>query len=102
MHKILVVAALGSVMTLGGGVPAHAQVVLDVSKVTCWQLVTYKVTNPKYLAVWLSGFHHGKSGDITIDMPTLVANADKLIDYCTKNPDVPMMQAAETILVPQN
>lgn len=102
MHKILAIVALGWAIALGGGVPAHAQVLLDVCKVTCWQFVTYKVTNPKYLAVWLSGFHHGKSGDTTIDMQTLVANADKLIDYCTKNPDIPMMQAAETILEPQN
>ncbi len=75
---------------------------LDVSKLTCGQFVTYKVTNPKYLAVWLSGFHHGKSGDTTIDMQTLVANADKLVEYCLKNPDVPMMEAAETVLEPQN
>jgi len=81
---------------------ARAQVMLDVSEVTCGQFVTYKVTNPKYLAVWLSGFHHGKSGDTTVDMQTLVANADKLVSYCLKNPDALMVQAAETILEPQN
>jgi HdeA/HdeB family len=51
------------------------------------------------LAQWL---HHGKSGDTTVDMQTLVANADKLVEYCLKNPDALMMQAAETILEPQN
>jgi acid stress chaperone HdeB len=81
---------------------ARAQVMLDVASVTCGQFVTYKVTNPKYLAVWLSGFHHGKSGDTTVDMQTLMANADKLVEYCLKNPDALMMQAAETILEPQN
>ena len=87
---------------LVGSSPLGAQVMLDVSKLTCGQFVTYKVTNPKYLAVWLSGFHHGKSGDTTVDMQSLAANADKLVEYCLKNPDVPMMQAAETILEPQN
>ena len=82
--------------------PLRAQVVLDVSKLTCWQFATYKVTNPKYLAVWLSGYDHGKRGDATIDMQTLVENTAKLEAYCLKNPDVPMMQAAETILEPQH
>ena len=90
------------VLLLVGSSPLGAQVMLDVSKITCGQFVTYKVTNPKYLAVWLSGFHHGKSGETTVDMQTLVASADKLVEYCLKNQDVPMMQAAETILEPQN
>jgi acid stress chaperone HdeB len=85
-----------------GTSPLGAQVTLDVSKLTCEQFATYKVTNPKYLAVWLSGYDHGRRGDVVIDMQQLVANTDKLEDYCLKNPNVPMMQAAETILKPQN
>jgi acid stress chaperone HdeB len=85
-----------------GSSPSGAQVVLDVAKLTCRQFATYKVTNPKYLAVWLSGYDHGRRGDAVIDMQQLVANSEKLEAYCLKNPDVPMMQAAETILEPQN
>jgi acid stress chaperone HdeB len=94
---------MGTILGLSvTGAPASAQTLLDVAKVTCSQFVTYKVTNPKYLAVWLSGFHHGRNGDTTVDMQTVVANADKLVEYCLKNPDALMMQAAETILEPQN
>jgi acid stress chaperone HdeB len=82
--------------------PLSAQVTLDVSKLTCRQFAAYKVTNPKYLAVWLSGYDHGRRGDVVIDMQHLVANAKKLESYCLKNPDVLMMQAAETVLTPQN
>ena len=85
-----------------GSSPLGAQVTLDVSKLTCEQFAMYKVTNPKYLAVWLSGYDHGRRGDVIIDMQQLVANTEKLETYCLKNPDVPMMQAAETILKPQN
>ena len=92
--------SLGVLMV--GSSPLGAQVTLDVSKLTCEQFAMYKVTNPKYLAVWLSGFDHGRRGDVVIDMQQLVANTEKLEAYCLKNPDVPMMQAAETILKPQN
>jgi hypothetical protein len=97
------VALLGLVVVVcAGALQARAQVMLDVSKVTCWQFVTYKVTSPKYLAVWLSGYDHGRRGDAVIDMQRVVENAAKLEEYCTKNPDVPMMQAAETVLTPQD
>ncbi len=93
---------LACALSLGAGVPARSQVTLDVSKITCWQYVAYKVTNPKYLAVWLSGFRHGKNGETIVDMQAVVENAAKLERYCGQNPDIPMMQAAETVLGSQD
>ncbi len=89
-------------LALGVANPAPAQVTVDVSKITCWQFITYKVTNPKYIAVWVSGYHHGKRGDTVLDTQQLLANAEKLEEYCAKNPDVPMMEAAEATLTPQH
>jgi acid stress chaperone HdeB len=77
---------------------ASAQVLLDVSKITCWQFVTYKVTNPRLIAIWVSGYYHGKRGDTVVDTQDIQAKADKVEEYCTKNPDVPMMDAVETVL----
>jgi acid stress chaperone HdeB len=97
------VAVTGLALVLFMGAPgAQAQVTLDVAKITCGQFVAYKVTNPKYLAVWLSGYDHGRRGDTVIDTQQLIANVDKLESYCLKNPDELMMKAAETILEPQN
>jgi acid stress chaperone HdeB len=78
--------------------PSRAQVTLDVSKITCWQFATYKVTSPNFIAIWISGYQHGLRGDTIVDTQGLVANASKMQDYCTKNPDVPLMQAVETVL----
>jgi acid stress chaperone HdeB len=90
------------VAALGASAPAQAQVMLDMSKVTCWQYVTYKVTNPKYISVWISGYYHGKRGDMLVDMAQVVENADKLTTFCTKNPDMPLMQAVEEALGDKN
>ena len=43
--------------------PAHAQVMLDLSKVTCDQWAGYKITNPQNIALWLSGYYNGKRGN---------------------------------------
>jgi acid stress chaperone HdeB len=77
---------------------AKAQVMLDVTKITCGQFAAYKITNPKYIAVWVSGYYHGTHGEMVIDTQRLAANADKLVNYCLKNPDVALLKAVETAL----
>jgi hypothetical protein len=90
------VFALVMGMSLGAG----AQVMLDMSKVTCGQLVSYKITNPKYISVWISGYYHGLHQKLVVDTQRLVENADKLEDYCLKNQEVPVLKAVETVLGP--
>jgi len=79
---------------------AQAQVTLDVSKITCDQFTGYKITDPRNIAIWLSGYHSDKRGSTVIETKELEANAKKLQDYCIRNPQIPVMQAVETLLSP--
>ena len=89
--------ALGLILVLAMVPPARAQVTLDVAKITCEQYTGYKVTNPQNIAIWLSGYYHGKRGDTTLDTQTLVADAKRLRDYCFRNRQKPVMEAVETL-----
>jgi acid stress chaperone HdeB len=89
-----------TIVALSGGLPARAQVMVDVAKVSCGQFATHKVTNPKSIAIWLNGYYHGKRGDTVIDTQQLDEDTDKVLTYCTKNPDAPVMQAVETVIGP--
>jgi acid stress chaperone HdeB len=77
--------------------PLNAQVLLDVAKISCHQFATYKIAHPDRIAIWLNGYFHGKRGDLVVDTQELAGNTDKVQEYCLKNPDVPLMQAVETI-----
>ena len=44
----------------------HAQVSIDVSKITCDQYLAFKVADPKDIGVWLSGYYHGKQGNTDV------------------------------------
>jgi hypothetical protein len=81
---------------------ALAQVSLDVAKMTCGQFATYKVANPKFIAIWLNGYHHGVRGDTVVDTQQLDADTKKIQDYCIDNPDAPLMQSVETVIGPRN
>ena len=72
--------------------------VVDVSKITCDQFATYKIENPEYIAIWLSGYYHGTRGDMKVDIQTLSADAKKVEVYCLSKPDVPLIQAVKTVL----
>lgn len=77
---------------------ARAQVMVDVSKITCNQFVTYKIENPKYIVAWLSGYYHGTRRDMTVDLNALIADAGKVESYCFMKPEVPLVEAVKTVL----
>ena len=79
---------------------ASAQVVVDVSKITCDQYVHSKITTPNLIAAWLSGYYNAKRNNKIIDLETLEDNVSKVTNYCydEKNFKVPIMKAVETVL----
>ena len=79
---------------------ASAQVVVDVSKITCDQYVHSKITTPNLIAAWLSGYYNAKRNNRVIDLDTLEDNVSKVTNYCydEKNFKVPIMKAVETVL----
>jgi hypothetical protein len=96
--RVMAALAIAPGFVLAQTVPsARAQVTLDVTKITCEQYNGYKVTNPQNIAIWLSGYYHGKRGDTTVDSQGLVAYAKKLRDYCFRNRQTLVMQAVETL-----
>ena len=85
-------------LILAAAQSAHAQVMLDLSKVTCEQWSGYKITNPQNIALWLSGYYNGKRSNTVIDTQGLAAENQKLRDFCITNPQMPVMQAVEKLM----
>jgi len=77
---------------------ARAQVMLDVAKITCDQFTGYKLMFPQSIAIWLNGYYNGKRGNTVLDTLGLNANAKQLEEYCIRNPQMPVMNAVETLL----
>ena len=75
---------------------AHAQVSVEVSKITCDQYLTFSVASPRDINIWLSGYYHGKQGSTL----RLKEDADKLRAECGKNENLklPVMQVIEKVL----
>jgi acid stress chaperone HdeB len=91
--------ALGLILALETVPAARAQVTVDMSKITCNQWVDREVGDPRDIAIWLSGFYHGKRGETTVDKVKLANEYTKEVrDYCLRNPQTLLMQAVETLI----
>jgi hypothetical protein len=77
---------------------AHAQTMVDVSKITCEQFLLYKITDPNNIAIWLSGFYNGKRDNTVIDVQSLQDHLSKVKDYCRSNYSTTVMKAVEAVV----
>ncbi len=91
----LVIAAL--IFSFGPCSLSRAQVTIDVAKITCDQFMLFKVTDPDNIALWLSGYYHGKRDNSLVDTQQLKASIDKIKTFCRMKPEVTVMQAVETV-----
>jgi hypothetical protein len=78
---------------------SNAQVTIDMAKVTCAQFVKYSVADPDKIAIWLSGYQHGKRGDVTVETQEFKENIAKLKSACYQadNSQQPVMQVVEKL-----
>ncbi len=78
---------------------SHAQVTIDMGKITCAQFLKYTVADPDKIAIWLSGYQHGKRGDVTLGLQELKGNVAKLKSACYQadNSQQPVMQVVEKL-----
>jgi acid stress chaperone HdeB len=87
-------------LALSASTGAQAQVTLDVAKITCDQFTLYKVTDPQNIAIWLSGYYHGKRDNTLVDTQQLADNLRKIKNYCNLHTQETVMKAVESVFGP--
>jgi acid stress chaperone HdeB len=98
MKPMLVILGVTFAFALEPVPIAQAQVTLDVSKLTCGKLLSYKFATAEKIEAWVSGYHSGKRGNTSLDVHGLIENAKKLRNYCTRNSETLVVDAVETVL----
>ena len=59
---------LGSILVLSNVLSAQAQVTVDVTKINCDQFVHHKISEPRLIAAWLSGYYNAKRNNRVLDL----------------------------------
>jgi acid stress chaperone HdeB len=87
--------ARGFVLVLISMTAAHAQVTVDISKITCEQFNVLPKADS--VAIWLSGYYHGDRHDSVVEINKFEDNARDLRAACRQadNFKRPIMQLIE-------
>src|SRR6266404_9928190 len=93
MPRKCLCVALVAIFALVASRSAHAQVMVDVTKVNCDQFVHHKISEPRLIAAWLSGYYNAKRNNRVIDLQTLEENMSK-VNNC---PLAEQSQATDTV-----
>ena len=78
--------------------PAHAQVTLEMTKITCEQYILFTMGDPKDIAMWMTGYYSGRRNNTAFDVQEFRDGSKKLLDYCQLNLKTTVMDAAEKVL----
>jgi len=76
---------------------AKAQVSVDMSKVTCEQLLAAS-PNAVDAAVWLSGYYNGLQKNTMLDLNQFKKNAEIVVAECRADPKKTVMGAVEALM----
>ena len=77
----------------------QAQVTVDLSKVTCEQLLMEKLAWPsKFVVLWLNGYYSGKRSNTIIEPDAVKKNEDKVNSYCYQHREITVMDAVKNVL----
>jgi acid stress chaperone HdeB len=96
MMRAISLGIASMVLTLS---TAQAQTTIDAAKITCDQFIGLKVASPENIAIWLSGYYHGKRGSTIIDVQQLKEQPQKMTSYCLyEDRTGSVMEAAEKML----
>jgi hypothetical protein len=88
MKKLIFATALAGALTPS---LSQAQVKIDMTKITCGEVLAMPATDQSDLAAFMSGFFAQKSGRTFIDMGLFQKNSASVMDWCASNKSESLM-----------
>ena len=86
---------LATVMVTGAAIPAKAQVVIDMSLITCKQYMDADPDRKELVAYWLSGYFSASKNLNVLDFGYVARNKRVVGNYCKKRPGETLMSAIQ-------
>lgn len=76
---------------------ANAQAMIDMSKVTCEQLLSASPTSVD-VAIWLSGYYNGLQKNTVLNLNQFKQNAEAIVTECHDNPKKSVMDTVTAMM----
>jgi acid stress chaperone HdeB len=84
-------------VAISASAPASAQK-LDLSTVKCKEFLESGKENISLILMWMAGYFADQDASPVVDFDKMKTDAEKLGEYCAKNPGHGLITAAEEVL----
>lgn len=89
-----ILSAIVTAAVFATATPVQAQKV-DLSTITCQQFLDMNKESIGLILMWMAGYYADQDAPPVVDFGKMKEDAAKLAGYCTKNPSVGLITAAE-------
>jgi len=86
---------VASVLVVGAAIPAKAQVVIDMSLITCKEFMNADPERQELVASWMSGYFSASKNINVLDFGYVARNKKVVGNYCKKRPGETLMSAIQ-------
>lgn len=94
MKRYFLIAIASLTIGLAGQAMAKE---MDMAKLTCKEVGSMPPARIIGVAMWMSGYMHGKAGNTMVDGEMAHANAEKIVSYCKSNASATLASAVEAV-----
>ena len=86
---------IGTILAIGAAIPAKAQVVIEMSLITCKQYMASDSERQELIASWMSGYFSASKNLSVVDFGYVERNRKVVGAYCKKHPGERLMSAIQ-------
>ena len=77
--------------------PVKAQVILEMSELTCRNYIEAPTERQNLMAAWMTGYFNAARDMPTVDFGKFATNKRLVAEYCREHRDANLMRAIETV-----
>jgi hypothetical protein len=96
MKKLLAMAATAATLAPVAVVPVRADTI-DMSSITCAQLISMKQDEISFILNWIQGYLAGTKGETSLDTNVLGQSITDTITFCQNNQEKTVMDATKEV-----
>ena len=93
MNHKLIFAGVAAAVAMAA--PAKAQVMIEMSEITCKQFTEYDPETKDFIGNWMRGYFSAKKNLNVVESRYVKRNTEKVLRYCKKMPKESLMAAIQ-------
>ena len=94
MNKFVTLIVSSAALAIAANAPARADAV-DMSTVTCGQLMTMPAEGVSFMLTWVQGYLAGTDEELSMDPDALGKSIDATVAYCKENEEMSVLNATK-------